>query len=132
MKPLLFALVGALALSGNAAAQSADASGQWELTVPTNQGPITVAMMLKKDGEKLTGTLKAAQGEGSGEGTQKGAAIALTFNATTGQGPSVIVMKGTQDGDSMKGTLERDGRTPSSGRRNGRPQRPRTRARQST
>ena len=112
MKPFLFALVGVLILGGNAAAQSADASGQWDLTVPTSQGPISVVMVLKKEGEKLTGTLKAAQGEGSGEGTQKGSAIALTFSATTAQGPSSIVLKGAQDGDSMKGTLERDGRTP--------------------
>ena len=112
MKPLLFAVIGTLILSGNTAAQSADASGQWDLVVPTSQGPITVVMTLKKEGEKLTGTLKAAQGEGPGEGTQKASAIAMTFNATTQQGASVIVLNGTQDGDSMKGTLERDGRAP--------------------
>jgi hypothetical protein len=112
MKPLLIALVGLLTLTAKAAAQSPDASGQWDLTVPTSQGPLTVQMQLKKDGEKLTGTLKAAQGEGTGEGTQKGADIALTFNATTAQGASVLVLKGTQDRDSMKGTLVRDERAP--------------------
>ena len=112
MKPLLLALAGLLMLTSTATAQAVDAAGQWDLTVPTNQGPITVVMVLKKDGEKLIGTLKALQGEGTGEGTQNGPAIALTFNATTPQGASVIVMKGTQDGDSMKGTLVRDGRAP--------------------
>lgn len=112
MKPLLIVLAGLLSLPAATAAQATDAAGQWDLSVPTNQGPITVVMVLKKDGEKLTGTLKAMQGEGTGEGTQKGPAIAMTFNATTSQGASVIVLKGTQDGDSMKGTIERDGRAP--------------------
>ena len=112
MKRFAIALAVLLALTHPLPAQSPDASGQWELTVPTSQGPIAVTMVLKKADEKLTGTLKAVQGEATGEGTQKGAAVALTFKATTQQGESVIVMNGTQDGDAMKGTLVRDNREP--------------------
>jgi hypothetical protein len=102
----IVALVATLAPTANAA-QSPDATGRWDVTIASTQGPLNAVMVLKKDGDKLTGTLNAVQGEGTGEGTQKDSAIALTFSGTTQQGEKrSVTLKGVQDGDVMKGTME--------------------------
>ena len=84
-----------------------DASGKWQLTVTTqDREPRTTSMALKKDGEKLSGTLIGLQGnEIAVAGTQIKADVSLSFTAPTQNGPVPISMKGRQDGDSMKGTL---------------------------
>jgi hypothetical protein len=103
-------VLAALVLAVPAAAQSADASGKWQVTFTTPQGPNTVALTLKKDGEKLTGTLSGPQGDLPVEGTQKEAAISLSFSVQGNNGALVIAMSGTQDGDAMRGTVDYGGR----------------------
>jgi hypothetical protein len=84
-----------------------DASGKWQLTVTTpDREPRTTSMVLKKDGEKLSGTVVGQQGnEIAMSGAQIKADVSLSFTAPTQNGPVPISMKGWQDGDSMKGTL---------------------------
>ena len=71
MKNMLALLVGAILLTGSASAQTADAAGTWDINVNTPNGPIAALLVLKKDGEKLTGSIAAPQGEVAVEGTQK-------------------------------------------------------------
>ena len=85
-----------------------DASGKWQLTVTTaDSEPRTTSMALKKEGDKLSGTVMGLQGnEIAVAGTQRESDITLSFTAPTQNGPIAISMKGRQDGDSMKGTLQ--------------------------
>ena len=101
---MLTLLVGALLLTGSASAQTADAAGAWDLNVNTPNGPIPALLILKKDGEKLTGSIAGAQGEVAVEGTQKDKAVSVNFTVQTSNGPMAIVMTGNQDGDAIAGT----------------------------
>ena len=62
MKNILTIFIGALLLASSAYAQ--DATGTWDLNLTTPNGPMTAALTLKKDGEKLSGSIAAPQGEG--------------------------------------------------------------------
>jgi hypothetical protein len=86
-------------------AQAQDASGTWDVTFTTQNGPTTVAMTLKKDGDKLAGTVSGPQGDVAVEGTQKDQAIALNLSVQTPNGPLAIAMNGTQTGDAIAGTM---------------------------
>lgn len=98
--------IGVCALSIAVPALAQDASGKWQLTVTRQQGTDTTVMVLKKDGDKLSGTLIGRQeNEIALAGTQMGADIALSFTAPTQNGNVTVSMKGRQDGESMKGTM---------------------------
>ena len=104
--PLLPVLaVGLLTLASPAVAQSADASGRWDLMFNTPDGPRPATMTLTRDGERLTGTIAGDPGEFKLEGTQKGTEIALSFTLPRSDGPMVIKMTGTQTGDAIKGPV---------------------------
>lgn len=47
---------------------AANVTGKWSLSIETPQGPMTVAMVLKQEGTKVTGTLAGPQGETALEG----------------------------------------------------------------
>ena len=64
--------VPAAAVAQTAAARSNDASGRWEATFYTDNGAIPATIVLKKDGEKLAGTISGQQGQTEIWGTQKG------------------------------------------------------------
>ncbi len=99
-------IVGAL-IAVAVPAWAQDASGKWQLTVTTpDRDPRTTSMALKKEGDKLSGTLIGLQGnEVAVAGTQVSADVSLSFTVTTQNGPIAVSMKGRQDGDSMKGSL---------------------------
>jgi hypothetical protein len=67
---------------------------------------MTVALTLKKDGDKLSGTIAGPQGEVAVEGTQKDNAVAVNFSVQTPNGPFAIVMNGKQEGDAIAGTMD--------------------------
>ena len=93
-------------------AEGQDASGKWELTVTTTErpDPRTTSMILKKEGDKLSGTIVGPQNtELTVAGTQTGSDISLSFKVPTQDGVFEVSMKGRQDGHAMKGTLEVSG-----------------------
>jgi hypothetical protein len=106
MKNILTLLVGAILLTGSASAQTADAAGTWDVSVNTPNGPIAALLVLKKDGEKLTGSIASPQGEVPVQGTQKDKAVSVNFSVQTPNGPIAIVMSGNQDGDAIAGTMD--------------------------
>ena len=67
---------------------------------------MTVALTLKKDGDKLSGTIAGPQGDVAVEGTQKDNAVAVNFTVQTPNGAFAIVMNGKQDGDAIAGTMD--------------------------
>lgn len=91
------------AVAQSVAAKSDNASGRWEATFYTDNGEIPATIVLKKDGEKLAGTISGAQGQTDIWGTQKGPAVVLSLIYETGNGSMTITLNGTQDGDSMSG-----------------------------
>lgn len=106
MKNMLAVLVGAILLTGSASAQTADASGTWDVSINTPNGPTAASLTLKKDGEKLTGSIAGSQGEVAVQGTQKDKAVSVNFSVQTPNGPFAIAMTGNQDGDSIAGTTD--------------------------
>jgi hypothetical protein len=121
MKHMFSLVVGALMLAGSAYAQGADAAGTWDVTFTTPNGPMAAPLTLKKDGEKLTGSIAAPQGEVAVQGTQKDKAVVVNFSVQTPNGPFAIAMNGNQDGDAIAGTIDfgGQGRYEWSGKRRG-------------
>ena len=109
MKNILTLLVGAVLLTGPAYAQGIDAGGTWDVNFNTPNGPMSAALTLKKDGEKLTGSIAGPQGEVAVQGTQKEKAVVVNFSVQTPNGPFAIVMNGSQDGDALAGTMDFNG-----------------------
>ena len=107
MKSILTLFIGALLLASSASAQ--DASGTWDLNLTTPNGPMTVALTLKKDGEKLSGSIAGPQGEVAVQGTQKEKAVIVNFSVQTPNGPFAIVMNGNQDGEAIAGMMDFNG-----------------------
>jgi hypothetical protein len=106
MKNILSAFVGVLLLAGSAYAQGAGATGTWDVNFNTPNGPMNAALTLKKDGEKLTGSIVGPQGEVAVEGSQKDKAVVVNFSVQTPNGAFAIVMNGNQDGESIAGTMD--------------------------
>jgi hypothetical protein len=105
MKNILSLLIGAVLLAGPVHAQGNGAAGTWDVSFTTPNGPMSVALTLKKDGDKLSGTIAGPQGEVAVEGTQKDNAVAVNFSVQTPNGAFVIAMNGKQDGDAIAGTM---------------------------
>ena len=106
--PLFIAVI-ALVLASSAYAQSADATGTWDVNLTSPNGPMTVALTLKKDGEKLSGSIAGPQGEVAVQGTQKDKALIVNFSVQTPNGPFAIVMNGNQDGEAIVGMMDFNG-----------------------
>lgn len=109
MKNILTLLVGAMLLAGPVYAQGPDAAGTWDVNFNTPNGPMSAALTLKKDGEKLTGSIAGPQGEAAVQGTQKEKAVVVNFSVQTPNGPFAIVMNGNQDGDAIAGMMDFNG-----------------------
>jgi hypothetical protein len=93
-----------------AAAQNADITGTWDVTVVSEQDTTTAKLVLKKDGDKIVGTLAAPQGDMPVEATVKDQAVTISFTLPARDGPLSITMSGTVEGDTMKGMLDVVGR----------------------
>ena len=87
-------------------AVAADVSGTWQLAVETSQGTGTPSVILKQDGEKLTGTFNSQiLGEAKLTGMVKGNAIEFSFEGDAGGQTIKVNYKGTIESPSaMKGT----------------------------
>ena len=102
MKKLIVLLTLALGLSFMAFAAE-DANGTWKATLETPNGAVTNTMILKVDGDKLTGSVNT---EGMGvqqitNGKVDGDKITFSFSTDFG----TIVYSGTIKGDSMAMTI---------------------------
>jgi hypothetical protein len=87
-----------------------DVSGNWDLTIETQQGPMTVGLMFKMDKEKLTGALKSPQGdmELAGSVTSKEMKFVGTYNGQNGA--LEITFVGTPGKEKLSGTVDFGGR----------------------
>ena len=84
---------------------AADATGNWNATVTTEQGAIPTQIKLKKDADKLVGTISSQMGETPIQAEVKGKDVSIWFNFQGQNGPMAIELNGTVDGDSAKGSM---------------------------
>ena len=97
-----FLLAGALTVG----AQTANVAGNWKLTFETPNGPANPSLVLKQEGEKLTGTYKGRFGEFPLEGAVKGKEIKFTVKVNAQGQEFLLEYAGAVEGDTMKGKVK--------------------------
>jgi hypothetical protein len=90
-------------------AQSPNAAGTWDATLTSPQGTFNVQLILKQDGEKLSGVVKGQRGETPVEGTLIGKDIKLKYTITFQDNDMLIALTGALDGASIKGSADYGG-----------------------
>jgi hypothetical protein len=99
-------LVILLAAIVQARAQSS-AVGSWDITIESPQGKRESVLIIKKEGDKLTGALKSPRGERPLESvTVNGNEITFTMKAQIQGQDMVFTYKGKIEKDSMKGDAD--------------------------
>jgi hypothetical protein len=99
----LVLLIGILSAAG----QSASVAGSWDVTIDSPQGQRTVVMVIKKEGEKLTGAMKSPQGERPLDSVAvKGDEITFVMTREIQGQAMVMTYKGKVANDSMKGDAD--------------------------
>ncbi len=83
-----------------------DVTGNWKLSIETPNGPGSPSVVLKQDGEKLTGAYKGRFGESPLEGTVKDKDIKFTVKVNAQGQELLIEYAGTVEGDTMKGKVK--------------------------
>ena len=91
------------------AAQSPNAAGTWDATLTSPQGTFNVQLILKQDGEKLSGVVKGQRGETPVEGTLIGKDIKLKYTIKFQDNDMLIALTGALDGASIKGSADYGG-----------------------
>jgi hypothetical protein len=82
-------------------------AGEWDITIDSPQGSNKALLVLKKDGDKLTGAMKSARGERPLTSvTLSGGDITFVMNANVQGQDMVFTYKGKVEKDSMKGDAD--------------------------
>jgi hypothetical protein len=87
-----------------AAAQSV--TGDWDASMNTPGGVRTFRLVLKQDGEKLSGTVKRESGDVPLEGTVVGGNVKFAYSINYGGNPITLTMTAVVAGDEMKGQVD--------------------------
>src|SRR5216684_652302 len=90
-------------------AQSPNVAGTWDATLTSPQGTFNVQLILKQDGEKLSGVVKGQRGEIPVEGTLNGKDIKLKYTIKFQDNDMLIALTGALDGASIKGSADYGG-----------------------
>jgi hypothetical protein len=86
-------------------APAAQVIGTWNVTFTTPQQVIPAQLVLKKDGEKLVGTVSSQMGSAPVEAQVKANVLDIWFTFQGQSGPMAIEMTGNVDGDTVKGSM---------------------------
>lgn len=101
-----FAMAAALVLALGSGVLAQSVGGAWDLSINGPEGPITAAVNLKQDGEKVTGTIESPQGTAELTGAMKGKTLTMAFQIQSPQGALDIKVTGEVDGATMKGMID--------------------------
>jgi hypothetical protein len=101
----LLALLIAAPVAAQTPAAAADPAGTWDATFTTGQGEIPAQLKLRKDGDKLIGTIASQMGEAPLEWQAKDKTLTIWFTFAAQNGPTAIEMVGTVDGEIVKGSF---------------------------
>ena len=106
-RALLFPLaIAAAALPSAMRAQTAPSvAGDWNATMNTPGGARPMKLVLKVDGEKLTGVVKRDAGDVPLEGTVKGNVVTFTYTVMYNDNALALTVTMTVSGDTMKGRV---------------------------
>ena len=100
-----FAVVGtALLLSLSVSAQKS-VEGEWDGAFETPGGARPFKLVLKVEGEKLTGTAKRSGGDVPVTGTVEGSDITFSYTISYNGNNVTLTFAGKVNGDSMNGTV---------------------------
>lgn len=84
-----------------------DLTGSWTFSVVTENGTGTPAVMMKQDGEKLTGTYESRMlGPRAFAGTVKGDSVNFTLEANGPDGVALIFKGVVVSADSVRGIVD--------------------------
>lgn len=86
--------------------EPANVAGTWNITVSGEAGSANQTIVLKQDGNKITGTFRGPRQSGTLEGAVLGNKISFHVNTRI-----PLDYKGTVDGDTMSGTLTTHGKS---------------------
>jgi hypothetical protein len=93
-------------LAATFVAAQGSVAGTWKLNFQTDQGAVDADLMLKQDGEKITGSLNSPQGEAPLEGTFKGGKLVLSMSVDAGGQALTITFDGALEKDTLKGNVD--------------------------
>ncbi len=107
MKRVIFStiFVMAMLLAPAAAFAQTSVAGEWDGSFETPGGARPFKIVLKVDGEKLTGTVKRSSGDVPLAGTIKGDTINFSYTINYGGNDLTLMYSGKVSGDSMSGTV---------------------------
>ncbi len=88
-------------------AQDADILGTWQVNITTGQAQgRTAPLTLRREDQKIAGTISTPQGDQAVDATVAGNAVTLWFSVKTQTGLTNVTMKGAVNGDVMNGTID--------------------------
>ena len=90
-------------------AQASNATGTWDTVLTSPEGTHNVQLILKQEGEKVTGVAKGQRGEIPIEGTANGKDIKVKWTIKYEGNDMLITLTGTIDGPSIKGSADYGG-----------------------
>ena len=109
MKRLIIMAVIALGLiivgAGQMAAQSSSVAGEWDAAMSTPGGVRNFKIIFKVDGEKVTGTVKRADGDLPLQGTIKGSDLNFAYAIQYNGHDLVLTLTGKVAGDAINGSV---------------------------
>lgn len=108
MKTTIFtAFATAVVLTSAVAAQSPNVVGTWDITIDSPQGQNKAMLVIKKDGDKLSGAMKSARGERPIESVAlTGNDVSFVMKANVQGQEMVFTYKGKVENESMKGDVD--------------------------
>jgi hypothetical protein len=80
-------------------------AGEWDAEFNTPGGPQPLKLVLKVDGEKLSGTAKRSRGDVAITGTVKGDDITFAYTIEYNGNAVTLTFTGKVKGDTMNGTV---------------------------
>ena len=104
MKKLLLML--ALSFFAIAAAAAQSVTGDWDASMNTPGGTRNFRLILKQDGEKLTGTVKREAVDVPLDGTVTGNTVKFSYSIAYNGNPITLTMTAVVAGDEMKGEVD--------------------------
>ena len=109
MKRLIIMAVMAVGLiivgAGQMAAQSSSVAGEWDAAMSTPGGVRNFKIIFKVDGEKVTGTVKRADGDLPLQGTIKGSDLNFAYAIQYNGHDLVLTLTGKVAGDAINGSV---------------------------
>lgn len=99
-----FSVALVLIASANSSAQTS-ITGEWDGAFETPGGSRPFKLVLKVDGEKLTGTAKRSSGDVPITGTVKGSDITFAYTINYGGNDLTMTFSGKISGDTMSGSV---------------------------